>query len=52
MRPEFFSECPRCGHTSLSEHGSYEICEERGWEDDGQDDHDSHILRGGPAGGS
>ncbi|MFE6615892.1 CPCC family cysteine-rich protein [Amycolatopsis sp. NPDC057786] len=42
--------CPCCGHTTLSERGGYEICEECGWEDDGQDDHDSTTVRGGPNG--
>jgi hypothetical protein len=42
--------CPCCGHVTLSERGGYEICDECGWEDDGQDDHDSHVVRGGPNG--
>lgn len=42
--------CPCCGHLTLSERGAYEICSECGWEDDGQDDHDSHVVRGGPNG--
>jgi Cysteine-rich CPCC len=42
--------CPCCGHRTLSERGSYEICDECGWEDDGQDDHDSAVIRGGPNG--
>ena len=44
--------CPCCGHPTLPERGAYEWCTECGWEDDGQDDHDSHIARrGGPNGG-
>ncbi|MFC3990026.1 CPCC family cysteine-rich protein [Actinoplanes siamensis] len=43
--------CPCCGHATLSERGSYEICDECGWEDDGQDNHDSAVVRGGPNGG-
>lgn len=43
--------CPCCGHLTLSERGAYDICGECSWEDDGQDDHDSHIVRGGPNGG-
>jgi hypothetical protein len=43
--------CPCCGHPTLSERGVYEICPECGWEDDGQDDHDSTVVRGGPNGG-
>lgn len=42
--------CPCCGHATLDERGDYEICEECGWEDDGQDDHDSGVVRGGPNG--
>ncbi|KRB75117.1 hypothetical protein ASE01_17310 [Nocardioides sp. Root190] len=42
--------CPCCGHLTLDERGGYEICEECGWEDDGQDDHDAHVVRGGPNG--
>ena len=42
--------CPCCGHVTLSNRAGYETCDECGWEDDGQDDHDSHIVRGGPNG--
>lgn len=42
--------CPCCGHVTLSERGGYEICRRCGWEDDGQDDHDSEVVRGGPNG--
>ncbi|MFD0973026.1 CPCC family cysteine-rich protein [Plantactinospora endophytica] len=42
--------CPCCGHATLSERGVYEICGECGWEDDGQDNHDSGVIRGGPNG--
>ena len=42
--------CPCCGHVTLSERGIYLICGECGWEDDGQDDHDAHVVRGGPNG--
>lgn len=42
--------CPCCGHVTLSERGGYEICSECGWEDDGQDSHDSSVVRGGPNG--
>ena len=44
--------CPCCGHPTLPERGAYDWCTECNWEDDGQDDHDSHIARrGGPNGG-
>jgi len=42
--------CPCCGHATLSERGRYEICDECWWEDDGQDNHDSAVVRGGPNG--
>lgn len=42
--------CPCCGHRTLTERGGYEICRVCDWEDDGQDDHDSHVVRGGPNG--
>jgi hypothetical protein len=42
--------CPCCGHRTLGERGAYEICDECGWEDDGQDDHDTSSIRGGPNG--
>jgi hypothetical protein len=42
--------CPCCGHVTLVERGGYEICDECGWEDDGQDDHDAEVVRGGPNG--
>ena len=42
--------CPCCGYPTLRERGSYEICPYCDWEDDGQDDHDSWIVRGGPNG--
>lgn len=42
--------CPCCGHATLPERAAYEICPECGWEDDGQDDRDSGVVRGGPNG--
>ena len=42
--------CPYCGRVTLAERGGYEICGECGWEDDGQDDHDAEVVRGGPNG--
>lgn len=42
--------CPCCGHPTLPERGAYDWCDECGWEDDGQDDHDSSVVRGGPNG--
>ena len=43
--------CPCCGHRTLPSRGDYELCPECDWEDDGQDDHDSSLVRGGPNGG-
>jgi hypothetical protein len=40
--------CPCCGHATLTERGGYEICPVCFWEDDGQDDHDADVVRGGP----
>lgn len=40
--------CPCCGYATLGERGGYEICPVCFWEDDGQDDVDAHIARGGP----
>jgi len=40
--------CPCCGFVTLTERGMYEICPVCFWEDDGQDDHDADIVRGGP----
>jgi hypothetical protein len=42
--------CPCCGHTTLSRRGGNETCDECDWHDDGQDDHDADIVRGGPNG--
>jgi hypothetical protein len=42
--------CPCCGHATLSERGHQQICDECWWEDDGQDNHDSAVTRGGPNG--
>jgi hypothetical protein len=42
--------CPCCGRRTLPERGGYDICGECGWEDDGQDDHDADVVRGGPNG--
>ncbi|MEV6582628.1 CPCC family cysteine-rich protein [Streptomyces sp. NPDC051582] len=42
--------CPCCFRRTLEERANFEICPECGWEDDGQDDADAHIVRGGPNG--
>lgn len=40
--------CPCCGYVTLAERGGDEICPVCFWEDDGQDDHDAEVVRGGP----
>ena len=40
--------CPCCGNRTLSERAGYEICPVCFWEDDGQDDDDADVVRGGP----
>ncbi|MEV0842708.1 CPCC family cysteine-rich protein [Actinocatenispora sera] len=40
--------CPCCGYVTLAERGMSEICPVCFWEDDGQDDHDADLVRGGP----
>jgi hypothetical protein len=42
--------CPCCRNITLPERGGYDICVVCGWEDDGQDDHDADVVRGGPNG--
>jgi len=42
--------CPCCGYRTLSDRGGFEICPVCWWEDDGQDDLDCDIVRGGPNG--
>jgi Cysteine-rich CPCC len=42
--------CPCCFHLTLNERGGFEICPVCYWEDDGQDDHNADIVRGGPNG--
>lgn len=36
--------CPGCGFPSLTERGSFDICDVCDWEDDGHDDHADSIL--------
>jgi hypothetical protein len=42
--------CPCCGCKTLGERGGFEICPVCFWEDDGQDDYDADVVRGGPNG--
>ena len=40
--------CPCCGYATLDARGEYEICSVCWWEDDGQDNDDANVVRGGP----
>lgn len=40
--------CPCCRFLTLEQRGAFEICPVCFWEDDGQDDRDADIARGGP----
>lgn len=42
--------CPCCAYVTLTERGGYDICPVCFWEDDGKDDHDADVIRGGPNG--
>jgi hypothetical protein len=46
--PPLDHRCPCCRCKTLHERGGYEICPVCFWEDDGQDDYDADIVRGGP----
>jgi Cysteine-rich CPCC len=48
--PQLPLRCPCCGCLTLGDRGRYEICPVCFWEDDGQDDYDADIIRGGPNG--
>ena len=42
--------CPCCRYRTLEERGGFDICPICFWEDDGQDDQDADVVRGGPNG--
>jgi|SRR5579871_163803 len=42
--------CPCCKSKTLHGRGAYEGCPVCFWEDDGQDEHDADVVRGGPNG--
>ena len=42
--------CPCCSYRTLTIRGRFEICKVCFWEDDGQDDADAEVVRGGPNG--
>lgn len=49
-RQNILYPCPCCKHRTLEERGGFEICSVCFWEDDGQDEHDADLVRGGPNG--
>ena len=42
--------CPCCDFKTLHGRGAFEICPVCYWEDDGQDQHNADLVRGGPNG--
>ena len=42
--------CPCCGCRTLDQRADYDICPVCFWEDDGQDEWDADVVRGGPNG--
>jgi hypothetical protein len=46
-QPGVLYACPCCRLLTLPERGGYDICPVCFWEDDGQDDHDAAVVRGG-----
>ena len=40
--------CPCCGCLTLTERAEEDICPVCFWQDDGQDDYDANVVRGGP----
>jgi hypothetical protein len=52
VKPQTAQEypCTCCNYRTLHERGGYDICPVCLWEDDGRDDHDADVVRGGPNG--
>ena len=48
--PELPLRCPCCFCKTLPARGGFDICPVCFWEDDGQDDDDAEVVRGGPNG--
>jgi len=44
------ARCPCCKCRTLHERGGFELCPVCYWEDDGEDEHDADVVRGGPNG--
>ena len=45
---QFPNACPCCGYETIDGRGNYDIRTICWWEDDGQDNYDANIPRGGP----
>ncbi|WP_437417005.1 CPCC family cysteine-rich protein [Sinorhizobium meliloti] len=45
-----YHPCPCCKNRTLSARAQYEVCPVCFWEDDGQDQADADVVRGGPNG--
>ena len=43
-------QCPCCGCRTLTGRAAFQMCPVCWWEDDGQDDADADVVRGGPNG--
>jgi len=48
LDPALRSRCPCCGYLTLEARGEYDICRICWWEDDGQDEANAEVARGGP----
>jgi hypothetical protein len=48
--PDKTYRCACCRYKTLRGRAGLEICKVCFWEDDGQDDHDADVVRGGPNG--
>jgi hypothetical protein len=50
MEPSQRIACPCCAFLTLKDRGGFEMCPVCWWVDDGQDDADADVVRGGPNG--
>jgi hypothetical protein len=50
VRPSMHYRCPCCGLKTLRTRSGFEICQVCFWEDDGQDEGNAAVVRGGPNG--
>lgn len=49
-QPERLYPCPCCRHLTIEQPGINDICALCQWEDDGQDEGNADVVRGGPNG--